>query len=255
VFWLIIWLVLALAIIVLTFWTYAILLKQKSVWKAFAVKNKLTVRKNRLLQSPDIEGMYKGLLLQVFSERQGMPDGRGVQFRTIIQFVLKPNMPTEGVIASRHFTPFVTNLALPKKWALPKDMKWKEQPLARAGVSGRLDTFLTAERLKALETVSNMQRSNFVFIFDETDAYLRVESPDPLDNLERMDKIIRKIFTVAEALTVKDEELDKFNELAGREESFDSIHEHDNDDLVIAEDEDDNASDLGEEKVSKNIGA
>ena len=250
--WLIIWLVLALSILVLTFWTYAILIKQKAVWKSFAAKNKLKVSNRKILQSPDIEGMYKGLPLQIFSERQAMPDGRGVQYRTIIQFVLKPNMPTEGVIASRHFTPFVTNLGLPKKWPLPKDVKWKEQPLARAGVAARLETFLTPDRLKALEIVSNMQRSNFVFIFDETDAYLRVESPDPLDNEERMDRVIQKIHAVAQALVVKDEEIEGFNELAGREEAFDSIHDFEE---TAQDDADEYDADLGQQKVSQKLGA
>jgi len=238
VVWLFIWLALAISILLVTFWTYAILIKQKSVWAAFAERYNLKLRKQGLLSSPIVEGRFKELDLQVFSERQTMQDGRGHQYRSIIQFVLPPNMPTDGVIASRYFTPFVSDLSLPKKWKLPKDMKWDEEPLARAGVASRLKTFLTDDRLRALEVVANIKKSNFVFIFDETEGYLRVESPDPLDDGARMDKIVHKLYSIANILAVKGEEIAGFNELAGREEAIDAFDRMDSEDDEDDEDDD-----------------
>ena len=147
-------------------------------------------------------------------------------------------MPTDGVIASRYFTPFVGDLNLPKKWKLPKEMKWDEEPIARAGVAARLKTFLTDDRLRALEVVANIKKSNFVFIFDETEGYLRVESPDPLDDGARMDKIVHKLYSIAHILAVKDEEIEGFNELAGREEAIDAFDAMDSDDDDEDEDDD-----------------
>lgn len=245
--WFFLWLVLAVAIIMLTFWTYFILLKQKGAWKTFAERHKLQITSTGFTSSPQIEGYFKDLALQIFSERQVMPDGRGHQYRTIIQFVLHPNMPTEGVIASRYFTPFVTNLGLPKKWPMPKGMKWKEEPLARAGIATRLKTFMTQDRIKALEILSNLQKSNFVFIFDETDAYLRVESPDPIDDDKRMDNIVKKIYSIAEILCVKEEEIDEFNKLANREERVDARNADDDD-----EDADDFYADVNDDSDKVN---
>jgi hypothetical protein len=239
VVWLFIWLALAVLILVVTFWTYAILIKQKSVWAAFAERYNLKLRKQGFFISPIIEGQFKELDLQVFSERQTMPDGRGHQYRSVIQFVLPPNMPTDGVIASRYFTPFVGDLNLPKKWKLPKEMKWEEEPLARVGVAARLKTFLTEDRMRALEVVANIKKSTFVFIFDETEGYLRVESPDPLDDGARMDKIVHKLYSIAMILSVKDDEIDGFNELAGREEAIEASDSMDHQD----DEEDDEGDD------------
>lgn len=219
--WLILWIVLAIAIIVLTLWTFTILIKQKKIWAAFAKKYDLKLIKNGVFHSHEMDGTYQDLRLQIFSDKQLMPDGRGYQYRTVIQFILNPNMPTEGVIASRYFTPFVTNLDMPKKWPLPKGMKLEEEPLARATSAKRLTSFWTIERAKAIEVVANMKRCNFVFIFDEHDSFLRVETTDPLDDMNRMEKIIKKISLLAQSLAVKEEEVEAFNKLAGREERVD----------------------------------
>jgi hypothetical protein len=223
VFWLLLWLILAAAILLLTFWTFAILLKQKSIWAAYAEQNNLKLIKTGLLTSPQIEGPYKDLVVQIFSERQAMPDGRGQQYRTIIQFPLLPNMPTDGIIASRYFTPFVEGLGLPKKWTLPKDIKWEEEPIARAAIAGRLKTYLTEDRIRSLEVLAGFKRASFVFIFDESEAFLRVESADPLDDIKRMENIVHKVYAIAQILCVKEEEVEPFNALAKREERIDRI--------------------------------
>ncbi len=236
-FWLLLWLLLAAAILLLTFWTFAILLKQKSVWAAYAEQNNLKLIKTGLLSSPQIEGPYKDLILQIFSERQAMADGRGQQYRTIIQFPLLPNMPTDGVVASRYFTPFVEGLGLPKKWVMPKTIKWEEEPIARAAISSRLKTYLTEDRIKSLEVLSGFKRASFVFIFDESEAFLRVESADPLDDIKRMENIVRKVYAIANILCVKEEEVEPFNVIAKREERMDRVGVDNDED----EDEDDEA--------------
>lgn len=82
-------------------WTVQILLRQKSVWEQFSKRYSLEFSRNALLKSPSLKGMFRDMYISVFSTEIEENNRSARKYRTVIQFDMKPGVPTEGIIASR----------------------------------------------------------------------------------------------------------------------------------------------------------
>jgi hypothetical protein len=172
-------------------WSLVILLRQKNAWRAFATKNNLEIGQSKYLSSPLINGLYKGNPFILYSEEQQTGDIKGKRYRTIIQFLLPP-MACYGIVASPEATSFAATLNMKEGISLPAET-FNPASVVFCNDKEKLLPYFTADRVKALNALMNIPNFAIVFIFDEKEAFLRFETADPLDNAERLDKLVAKI--------------------------------------------------------------
>lgn len=201
--WFLVWIFLSVLICGVFAWSMQILLKQKQVWKQFALRHKLTYENPAFLKSPVVSGLYKNLPLEIFSEAQTSDDQRGRRFRTIVQFELSSGMPVEGVVASRHYHRFANNLTDLTEVFAPDHPGWSDAILMKTQNSELLRPYLTPARCAALLNLMTIKGFNALFIFDRNSTFLRLETADPLYDLPKMERLIEKIENHARVLALR----------------------------------------------------
>jgi len=174
-------------------------MKQKMAWKDFGKKHNLSFEPHGVLASGVLRGIIRDHSLTISSDPQINEDYRGRRFLTTIQIDLNLKMPTEGVIGSAGLRRFVESLPLPEEFA-PADPEWNKQACVKAQKAEILDGFFSQERTRALNSLMSIKGVNVLLVFNEKTSLLRFESPDPMDDAGRLERLVFKIFDVVKTL-------------------------------------------------------
>lgn len=198
-FWFLIWIFLAVFVFGMFFWSLNILFRQKRAWTSFANKNSLRVEPGPLLASAAVKGFVKGFDVTLYSEEQSADSGRGRRFRTVIQIDLAKPMATGGVVASPDMKVFVNSLNLPNTFE-PDLEGWNKNIVIAVQDADKIKPYFTPDRLRSLNGLMSMKVYNVIFIFDLQNSYLRLETPDPLSDEVKLDKLVQKLVEQAKIL-------------------------------------------------------
>lgn len=198
--WIFIWLLLSVFVIGIFLWSIRILYEQKRAWRAFATKMKLDYKPGRLTEAPTITGMIRNHRVSFFSGAQKTTDMRSERFVTVIEIELGKGMPTGGAVATKDYEAFLQGLAMNETF-MPDNPEWDPGYLIRARNGEALRAWLTLDRQQALKTVFNMKNAIVLFLFDELECVLRIETSDPLRKAEHMEKIMKKLLAIGARLS------------------------------------------------------
>lgn len=192
-FWWFIWVLASGGIIGVFVWTTRALMDQKKAWKAFAAKRKLKVRETGLLQSVSVEGIINDNEFRLASEERPALDLRGRKFVTMFQFKLPVRMPVAGALGSGEYLMFVRNIGARDRLKL-KYSDWSENIVeVISDDRDKLEPYFTTERMKVFDTLIKQKGVSVLFLFDDRDAYLRLETIDPFLKLEQLEKLVDKL--------------------------------------------------------------
>lgn len=195
-FWLAVWLGLSAFVIGAFGWTTRILFQQKKGWADFAARHKLQYNKGPLLGSPSMQGAISGYRVGVYSEQQRTPDARGVRFRTAIEISAHVRMPTVGAVGTGDISALLGPLDMRQSYA-PRTPYWNEKYFLKSHDSVFLESFLTEERLKALDGFFRLKSATAIFLFDRQNMLLRLETPDPFVDPKRLNALVGKMIDFA----------------------------------------------------------
>lgn len=198
--WFMLWVFFSVFVLGIFFWTILILLRQKTAWQEFAKRNSLFFTRKGVLDSAVVNGLYKGFPVTVFSESQSDDSARGRRFRTIVQFDLPPGMPTEGVAASPALELFVKNLPL-AEYYVPTG-EWDKRSLVKTMNPKALGEYFTPDRVRVLNGLMSVSGLNTLFVFNERETLLRVESPDPMSDSAKLDRLVSKVADVVRVMSL-----------------------------------------------------
>ncbi|MDY0030032.1 MAG: hypothetical protein RBR86_08850 [Pseudobdellovibrionaceae bacterium] len=176
-------------------------MRQKTAWKQFAKRHGLTYDNRSVLSSSVVGGIYRNYGLAIFSEAQMDGDSRGRKFRTIIQMELPPGMPTEGVIATQSMKEMASLLGLEHPYA-PENGNWDASIYLKTQDVEKMKSYLTSQRVAALYALMTAKGLGALFIFNEKETLLRIETAEPLDQVDRLEKLINKICDTADKLLI-----------------------------------------------------
>ncbi len=205
-FWIFIWIILSLFILGVFFWSLDVLFKQKKAWERFAKSKGLAYRRGPFYSSPVVEGRINGHYLTLYSEEQTLATARSKRFRTVAAITLSSPMPCGGLIASPSLQDFAQSLNLTEDVDV-NYTGWDSARIVRSKNKEVLNKYLKDERrLKALNSLMKSKTTSLLFIFDEQEAILRVETPNPLHEYARLEKILNAIITAADLLILSDRE-------------------------------------------------
>lgn len=191
-FWFLIWVFLAVFITGIFLWSAQILFRQKKTWGDFAKKHKLNARSIALMKSPIVSGDFRGFNIHLYSEEQPTEDQRGRRFRTILQVELPP-MPVAGIVASSRSHAFANGLVDLNEVYVPEFPGWDSSLLIKTANVELLKPYLTDERLRALLSLLTIKTFNALYIFDKTAGFLRLETPDPLYDMQKLERLLSKV--------------------------------------------------------------
>lgn len=213
--WIFIWLIFSLFILGVFAWSMQTLYRQKQVWKVFAAKMNLTYQPGQnFLSSPSITGAIGPYGFSLHTERIPTPDLRGERFSMIVEFALRQGIPAFGAAGTPGVIPAIEALDLPQVF-VPADTDWNPAWVIRTRNAKVVEAYLTQPRLDVLKKIFRMKILSGMFVFDTPDAVIRVETYDPLDDLDRLEKIVKGLAAQIAPLTMTEDEQKQLKAIAG----------------------------------------
>lgn len=214
-FWVLIWLIIAAALIYFFAWTLFILFKQKKTWQTYAEKNGLRYTPGKLQDSPEIGGNLKGYTVSLFTGEHATIDMRGSRKLTAIEVQLTSKMPFEGGVASRGMVEFLKNIGFKDEIAL-KHPGWKNEYIAVSNTPYALQSYLTAPRFEALSSLMRVKNAWVILVFRGDMALLRFDTPDPIETEKKINVIVDRMIEAAKILELQPGEFGRLKEDALR---------------------------------------
>ena len=201
-FYFIIWAVLTTFLLLFWVWSTTILFQQKKNWKVFAQKKKIRYRPNGLFDSPEISGVIDGYKILGFTSEHDQQDGRLVRRLTCLEVSLKGSMPISSAIASGGMVNVVEELHFQHEYR-PEIRGWDNSYIARSRDGDIMRAYLTTERLERLVKLMRIKNSWIILIFVGGQGLLRIDTPDPLDNVKSLEKYVQALVGAAKILDLE----------------------------------------------------
>lgn len=211
--WFLIWLLLSGSLIFFAAWTIYILYMQKKSWRDFARKNQMRFTSGRLFSSPEINGAMEGYTVGVFASEHTTEDARGTRRMTAIEIGMQSRLPVGGVVASGGMLQLAQGLGYNEE-VRPEHPGWKTAYLARSSSGNALEAYLTPARVEALTGLMKIKGAWVIYVFQEKETLLRLDTPDPLDTADKIEKMIQKMIAAAKTLELGDGEHANLERLA-----------------------------------------
>lgn len=208
--WIFLWLLVSAALIYFSAWTSLIVLKQKRNWADFAQRHKLRFQAETLLNPPKMGGLYKGYEISLFPSEHTTSDSRGIRKLTAIEVMLKSAMPCEGAIGSGGMVQLIQDLDFTEE-IRPQEKWWNPSHIIKTSHSGKMEAYLTPERLKILMALSKIKNIWMIFIFRGPSTILRIDTPDGLETIPKLEKILKAMLETAQALELAEGEYSRLN--------------------------------------------
>lgn len=197
--WLILWCILAGALIVFSVWTFIILMRQKRGWRVYAEKRKLRYDAKALMDSPSVDGVIGEHSISCFASEHSMQDARTIRKLTAIEIKLNSIMPVGGCIASGGMIPVMNTLNLKQEY-VPDHEAWDKAYVAAADNRAVLQAYMTDARVEALCALMEVEHSWIIFVFKDDAMLLRIDVAQPLARAKELDEMVKKMLATAEIL-------------------------------------------------------
>lgn len=199
-FWIFIYFLFVVFIITFFSWSTIVLHKQKKAWAAFAKRHGLRYRSARFMDPSAVDGTYQDFRIGLFSEAQVDTRGRGVRrYRTIIEVLFGEGMPSPAAIGNTEALPILNALNFGPTFH-PKTKSWNNDHIITTADRIFIEDYLTDKRLERLNGFLNMPRAAAMFVFDEVETFIRVETADPMTDVDKIEKFIQKLIPLAQEL-------------------------------------------------------
>ncbi len=200
--WKIIWLAISAFVIFITTWSLSILFKQKKAWKEFAKKYKMRHLSGGFFDSPEIKGRVYGHDFHIFTAKHSVDDERRKKYRTVIEVRFKNNAGIKGVFATGELTPIAEYINLPEK----PDVNyagWNSEILFSTNDAKKFKKYLNQDRAKIINDISNIKNSDMLFLYDIDNVIFQIHMPNPLDDVRKIERILKKLAAAADILYVQ----------------------------------------------------
>lgn len=197
--------IISVALLYFSGWTYVILYRQKKAWKAFAARHKMRYIPGQFMDSPQVKGQYGGYDVHVFSSEHQSPDVRGFRKLTAVEITMKTTPPAVLVAASSGMVSLADLMDLPVTY-VPEHDKWSAENVIRGNHRDMTETYFTPERLTSLQKLMSIKNAMMIYIARPETGILRIDLSDPLDDEGREEKLLKNLVKLAKILELGDGE-------------------------------------------------
>ncbi len=237
--WFVLWVLLSIALVVFMGWTLLIAYRQKKVWKDYAGKKKLRYKPKGFMSAPEMNGVLEGYTVSLFTGEHIATDMKGGRKLTAVELHLKSEMPVSLAVASGGLVSLVQGFGIGGE-VKPDYPDWDEAYIAVSESPTVLKEYLTQERLKILTTLMKIRNIWLIFVVRGDTVLLRLDTPEPLDSAEKLDKLMRQIIKTASVLELNKGEGARLKSLSLKKDSASVVLEVSDDEthgLQLEEDE------------------
>lgn len=208
--WVLLWGGIVVFIIGFAVWSFRVQWAQISTWKDFARKNGMNARSAGIMKTPVLEGNLRGFVVSLQSGYVETADVVGQKLISVIEIEFPSGLPTAGGLGSFEHQDLIVGLDMPDR-VVPDISGWNASNLIRTIDKTVLNHYLNEERLKALMTLFKAVQElhgSVLFLFDEQNAVLRIETNHPLHEPRKLERTVNGILGVSDVLLARKEDFE-----------------------------------------------
>lgn len=211
--WILLWLVLSSILIGASVWSFVILQRQKKAWEKYAKDKKFAFNRGTMMGAAEMNGVIGDYKLSFFTaERQGI-DVRTRRYVTVVEVDLIDGLVDGGVMGTQEMLPFMQSLDKLHPYKI-NIAGWEQGHYAFMKDDNVAEAFLTPERLDIFMQILKTRNADTIVIFNDKEVVIRLETSDPMQNADNIDKIVKRMIGLCDKLRLTPDQKAQISALA-----------------------------------------
>lgn len=207
--WLLLWFVLSAVLVGATLWSLQILMRQKKAWEEYAKKKNLTFNKGTFMGPAEINGMIGDYKLTFFTAERAGADVRTRRYVTAIEIDLMEGLVDGGALGTKEMLPYLRSLDMLHLYKTDLPGLEEGQNYMFVKNDAVIGAYLTKERMETFGQILKTKNADILILFNQKELVLRLETSDPMQDAEKMDKIVTRLLGLADKLRITPEERER----------------------------------------------
>jgi hypothetical protein len=205
--WIALWVLVTAFLIGVTGWSFLILVRQKKAWEIYAKKKNLIFKKGTLMGPPEISGVIGAMTIGLFTSERPTNDVRGKRYVTTVE-VTSPKGVFDGVVSgTKEMLPFMQSLTKIHPYEPKHKDGWDESHYIFVTEDPAADAYFSKTRLDVLSTFLKTKNVDAVAAITAKQIVLRVETFDPMQDADKIEKAIDRMIVIIDKLSASDTEI------------------------------------------------
>ena len=212
--WLFLWFILSSILVGATLWSLQILLRQKKAWEEYAKKKNFTFNKGTFMGPAEMNGMIGDYKLTFFTAERPGVDVRTRRYVTAVEIDLMQGLVDGGALGTKEMLPYLRTLD--KIHLYKTDLPGLDEGEHYMFVKNDavISAYLTKERLESFGHILKTKNADTLILFNEKEIVVRLETSDPMQDADKIDKIITRLIGLIDKLRITPEERDRYSAAA-----------------------------------------
>lgn len=211
--WLFIWVVLSSIVLGSTLWSLKILMDQKSAWEKFAKAKSFVLNKGTFTGPAEMNGMIGAYKFSFFTAERDGEDIKNRRLMTVLEMDLADGLVDGCVMGTQKMLPFMQSLQKLHPFVV-ETAPWDAAHFVFARNDAAVKAYLTPERLDILAQILKTKNADVVVLFNDSELLVRMETTDPMKNVDKLDKIVARLMTLVDKLRITPDERARLQALA-----------------------------------------
>jgi hypothetical protein len=211
--WLLLWIVLSAILIGATLWSLKILMRQKSAWEAYAKDKSFTFTRGTFMGPAEMSGVIGDYKLSFFTAERSSADVRAKRFVTVIEINLVDGLIDGGTVGTKEMLAFMQSLDRLRPYPIEGE-GWGKEYFAFMKYHGSAKAYLTPERIDVFNQLLKTRNADVILVFNDKELVLRLETSDPMQEAEKIDKIVKRLLGLVDKVRVTPEQRKQYMALA-----------------------------------------
>lgn len=158
------------------------------------------------MESPTVSGLIGKFGISCFSATRDPEDAKSRRFVSVIELKLPDGLVGSAAAGTKDMIVFLQTLGALKPHTIESDLWNGDNYYYFTANSYLSDAYLTEKRLKHLVAILSVKNAEVVIMHDDNEAIVRVETPDPIQEMAKAEKVINFLIKHSEGLMVTKEE-------------------------------------------------
>lgn len=212
--WIFVWLVLSSILLGATAWSLRILMRQKTAWEAYAKSKNFTFKRGTFMGPAEMSGVIGDYKLEFFTAERRGEDVRTRRFVTVLEVDLAAQGMVDGaVMGTQEMLPFMQSLDLVHPFEITES-GWEKGMYCFIRNDEVVKAYLTPDRLETFATILKTRNADVLVVFHEKQFVVRLETVDPMQDADKIDKIVARVLALMDKVRITPEERARYKALA-----------------------------------------
>ncbi len=212
--WIMIWVLLSSVVIGATLWSLKILFDQKGAWEKFAKAHNFSLNKGTLMGPAEMNGVIGDYKFSFFAAERDGADIRSRRMLTVMEVNLVDGLVDGAAMGTEKILPFLQSLDKLHSYKI-EHPSWDNGLFAFARNDSVVAAYLTPERIDVICQLLKTKNADVLVLFNDHEALVRMETSDPMKDVEKLDKITKRVMALLEKLRLSPQERETLIKQAG----------------------------------------